>query len=116
MCPERFPVLCNVCNTNTSFILMKTHSDSQGDSEEDGEKKESQKMRNYLVKNLLDSEMSYFECIDMIRKVCWYFTVFLIHRNIVQLGPFFLSMYEVCNTELPTALRTRYHTLLQERS
>ena len=49
---------------------MKTHSDSQGENEEDGEKKESQKMRNYLVKNLLDSEMSYFECIDMIRKVC----------------------------------------------
>ena len=67
MCPEKIPVLCNLCNT--SFIFMKTHSDSQGENEEDGEKKESQKMRNYLVKNLLDSEMSYFECIDMIRKV-----------------------------------------------
>jgi len=43
-------------------------SDSQNESEEDEETAKCYKMRSYLVKNLLDSENSYFDCLDMIRK------------------------------------------------
>eukprot|EP00794_Sanderia_malayensis_P014053 gene14053-15514_t len=48
---------------------QSVESEAAEESEEDGTtNRESQKMRTYLVRNLLESEKCYYDCLDMVKK------------------------------------------------
>ena len=55
--------------SGTFFFHFQDHLADSSEENEDLLENKTQRMRKYLVFNLLDSERCYYDCLDMVKKV-----------------------------------------------